>query len=124
MTTIQIGGSATSATNPSQGRRKLDDAIKLFMDTLTDPERKQLLATPPPDPNSVLSFISTINLVKGKSNTKKLGDRFLPFLQFVQQFSGVVDAITQAEPNQIAGLVWGGVKVVIQVDIILKSALV
>ena len=86
-----------------------------FLTLLTPEEKRELTSQHTPDANSVLKFTSEINSVKSKSGARKLGDRFLPLLQFVQQFSPVMDGYIQADPNQIAPLVWGSIKFVIQV---------
>ena len=75
-----------------------------FLTLLTPAEKRELTSQCAPDANSVLNFTSEINSVKSKSGARKLGDRFLPLLQFVQQFSPVMDGYIQANPNQIAPL--------------------
>ena len=86
-----------------------------FLTLLTPAEKRELTSQRAPEANSVLEFTSEINSMKSKSGARKVGERFLPLLQFVQQFSPVMDGYIQADPNQIAPLVWGSIKFVIQV---------
>ena len=77
-----------------------------FLTLLIPEEKQELTSQHTPDANSVLKFTSEINSVKSKSGARKLGERFLPLLQFVQQFSPIMDGYIQADPNLIAPLVW------------------
>jgi len=70
----------------------------------------------PPTPEDVVQF--TEQITKGNQNRKSniFAARVQGLLYSVQQYSSIIDICTG--PNQIAALVWGGVKLVILVGVL------
>src|SRR5579871_3801940 len=105
-------------SNPRlEGELRLAEELENFRQLLSPAERAGLTSVYP-DVTSVAALTRELNNIKSKK-VMKLGEKFRPFLQFVQEFSPVVEVYIQGDPNQIAPLVWGSVKFVIQVRIML-----
>ena len=66
-----------------------------------------------PTPNDVLLLTDEINRKDSSRKSRIFADRMRLFLNSVQQYSSALDTLAQG--NQIAVLVWGSVKLVVQV---------
>ncbi|EPS39679.1 hypothetical protein H072_6496, partial [Dactylellina haptotyla CBS 200.50] len=99
---------------PATGQQRLTQAIDEFRQQLTPADRTTLSQTLQPDVVAVTEFTSQFNK---NSNLKKkqLGDKLQPFLQFIQSLGDIVNIYIQTEPK-IAALVWGSVKLVVQIS--------
>lgn len=92
-------------------------ALSEFQDSLTPPQKAQLLALSThsaPDANAVLVFTAEVDRTSQRRKSRCVASRLQNTLQFIQQFSGVVDTFVSADPST-AALAWGGVKVTILV---------
>ena len=89
----------------SGGHAQLKDAVNNFLLLLKPIQLQDLTSAAVPDANGVLAFASEINSVKAKSGARRLGERFLPLLQLVHQFSSVVEVYIQGNPTSVAPLI-------------------
>ena len=84
---------------------------------LSTEQRTQLasFSSSPPTPEDVIQF--TEQITKGNQNRKSniCAARVQELLYSVQQYSSIIDICVG--PNQIASLIWGGVKLVILVSV-------
>lgn len=93
---------------------KLTEALDDYGKILSDEERKQFYAQGAPDATAAINLAT---LIDGECNRRRrqcMGPRLITFLESVQQFSGVVDTFVSSHPA-IAALVWGGVKIALQI---------
>lgn len=89
----------------------LQQAIEKFHRNLSPDEISKLSASPP-GPQSILNLMLEIDGKGKKRRLRRCASYFEPFLDSIQRYSQVVDSVVSSNP-QIAGLVWGSVKVVI-----------
>lgn len=94
----------------------LSDAIKSFQNSL-DPDQKARLEAikAVPDAHAVAQFTHQLDQENAKRKSRCVAARISPLLESVQQFSGIVETFVTSNP-QIAALVWGSVKLVLQVS--------
>lgn len=101
---------ATATTNT------LYDALKSFQNALDPDQRIKLEAIKTvPDAHAVAEFTYQLDQENAKRKSRCVAARISPFLDAIQQFSGVVETFVSSHP-QIAALVWGSVKLVLQVS--------
>lgn len=86
------------------GHDKLQEAIGEFKELLSAQERSELEQGEPP-----FNAIEITDALNRPKKTAKLVRRCGPFIQSVQQFSGVVDTMIQHDPV-VSSLVWGSIK--------------
>ncbi|KAH0168500.1 hypothetical protein KCU67_g3455, partial [Aureobasidium melanogenum] len=96
----------------------LSDAIKSFQNSL-DPDQKARLEAiqAVPDAHAVAEFTYQLDQENAKRKSRCVAARISPLLESVQQFSGIVETFVSSNAH-IAALVWGSVKLVLQ---LLKS---
>lgn len=94
----------------------LSDAIKSFQNSL-DPDQKARLEAiqAVPDAHAVAGFTYQLDQENAKRKSRCVAARISPLLESVQQFSGIVETFVSSNPH-IAALVWGSVKLVLQVS--------
>lgn len=92
----------------------LQVALQEFNSILTDEQRNELhRAGPVPDADSVLVFTAQLDDINRKG--RSVATRLHTVLLSVQSFCSVVDTFVSSHP-EIAALVWGSVKVTMQVS--------
>jgi len=103
----------TAATSTTTA---LDDALKSFQDCL-DPEQKAKLEAikAVPDAHAVAEFTHQLDHENAKRKSRCVAARISPLLESIQQFSGVVETFVSSHP-QVAALIWGSMKLVLQVS--------
>lgn len=93
---------------------KLDEAVWDFQKILTEEQLKTLKEIKSiPDADAVLVFTAQLD---GSQNRKgrSIATRLHPVLQSVRDFSAVIDTFVSSNPK-IAALIWGSIKLTIQV---------
>lgn len=94
----------------------LRDALKSFQDCLDPAQKAELEAIKAiPDAHAVAWFTHQLDQENAKRKSRCVAARISPLLESVQQFSGVVETFVSSHP-QVAALVWGSVKLVLQVN--------
>jgi len=95
----------------------LNDALKSFQSTL-DPEQKIKLEAikAVPDALTVAKLTHQLDEENSKRKSPCVAARVAQLLDAIQQFSGIVDTFVSSHP-QVAALVWGSVKLVLQVSV-------
>jgi len=95
--------------------RDLEAAVGEFRDILTDEQRTRLHeARAVPDAQDVLVFTAKLDSSSQRKKGRSIGSRMHSVLVCVREFSAVVDAFASSHP-EIAALVWGSVKLTVQV---------
>lgn len=93
----------------------LQVALQEFNSILTDEQRNELhRAGPVPDADSVLVFTAQLDDINRKG--RSVATRLHTVLLSVQNFCSVVDTFVSSHP-EIAALVWGSVKITMQVSL-------
>lgn len=87
------------------------------------PEERSQLSTTSIRAVDVTEILAEIDKRHSLRTSRKMGARFKPFLESVQQFSAIIDTFIQSDPTA-AALVWGGVKFVILLFILLSLAII
>lgn len=94
----------------------LSDAIKSFQDCLDSDQKARLEAIKAvPDAHAVAQFTHQLDQENAKRKSRCVAARISPLLESVQQFAGIVETFVSSNPH-IAALVWGSVKLVLQVS--------
>ncbi|KAG9854168.1 hypothetical protein KCU77_g6309, partial [Aureobasidium melanogenum] len=93
----------------------LSDAIKSFQNCLEPDQKARLEAIKAvPDAHAVAQFTYQLDQENAKRKSRCVAARISPLLDSVQQFSGIVETFVSSNPH-IAALVWGSVKLVLQI---------
>lgn len=94
----------------------LDVALKSFQNAL-EPEQKRTLEAIKaiPDAHAVTEFTYQLDQENAKRKSRCVAARISPVLEAIQQFSGIIETFVSSHP-QIAALVWGSIKLVLQVS--------
>lgn len=105
---------------PLKPEIKLAQALSEFEAVLPDDQKTKLRTyrgQSPPNPTDVMRFTAEIDRDAGRTRKSRqcVGPRLTNVLHAVQQFSSVVDLIVGSSQSQIAGAVWGAVKISLQV---------
>ena len=101
----------STRVRPANTTGTLREALSSFEEVLTDNEKHDLRAQGTPDVIDVIKF--TV-LIDGKSARSRCNaSRLVTFLESVQQFTAALspttDTLVSSHPD-VAGLVWGSVK--------------
>lgn len=109
---------------PLKPEIKLAQALSEFDAILSDDQKTRLRdyrGQSPPNPTDVIRFTAEIDRDNSRNRKSRqcVGTRLTNVLQGVQQFSSVVDSIVGSSQSQIAGAIWGTVKLSLQVIAIL-----
>ncbi|KAJ6256214.1 hypothetical protein Dda_9049 [Drechslerella dactyloides] len=100
------------AQQPS-GQQRLSIALDEFQKQLTPVEQTNLSRISQPDVTTVTTFSAQIN-ESSNLRRKRLGDKIQPFLLFMHSFGDVVGIYIQSDPR-VSALVWGSIKLVVQI---------
>ncbi|MCJ1377484.1 hypothetical protein MMC17_000579 [Xylographa soralifera] len=92
----------------------LSIALDDFRSILTEEQRTRFVTTPTPDANAAVRLATEIDRENVNRTGRCLGVRLLTFLESVNKFSNIVDTFVSTNP-QIAGLVWGSIKLTLLV---------
>ncbi|CAI0650533.1 unnamed protein product [Colletotrichum noveboracense] len=104
--------SATSHVTPTKG---LQDAVSEFRKTLNNDQRSDLDNLKGiPDADAALVFTTQLDWSTTQRNSPNKGTRLISVLQYVRDSSVIIDTFISSHP-EIAALVWGSVKLTMQV---------
>ncbi|KAF4832028.1 hypothetical protein CGCTS75_v004942 [Colletotrichum tropicale] len=104
--------SATSQVTPTKG---LQDAVSEFRKTLNDDQRSDLdKLKGVPDADAALVFTAQLDWSTTQRDSPSKGTRLISVLQYVRDSSVIIDTFVSSHP-EIAALVWGSVKLTMQV---------
>ncbi|KAF6807606.1 hypothetical protein CSOJ01_08047 [Colletotrichum sojae] len=112
MALIQSSRSAAPKTLPT---KELQNAVDDFRRILTDDQRAELRELRAvPDADAVLVLTAQLDMSSARSRGPSIASRLHPVLQFVRESSAIIDTFVPSHP-EIAALVWGSVKLTMQV---------
>lgn len=101
----------------SDEQRALEDAVKEFQTVLSPEEGRTFGALQAMQSSgSVLEFVADLDFKNKVRGGRGVAQRLHGVLESVQAFSGVVDTFVSSNP-EIAALVWGSVKMAMQVSL-------
>ncbi|KAF4810565.1 Ankyrin repeat and KH domain-containing protein 1 [Colletotrichum siamense] len=104
--------SATSQITPTKG---LQDAVSEFRKTLNEDQRLYLDKLKGiPDADAALVFTAQLDWSTTQRNSPSKGTRLISVLQYVRDSSVIIDTFVSSHP-EIAALVWGSVRLTMQV---------
>ena len=103
--------------NPQEPVSCLKKALNDYERILSPSERDQFLAQTKPDTTAAINLTTLIDKNSSSRHGQCMGTRLTTFLGSLQQFSATVDTFTSSHP-EVAGLVWGGVKLALLVLLI------
>ena len=111
---------ALAKAAPLKPQIKLAQALSEFEAVLTDDEKTKLRGyrrQPPPSSIDVLRFTAEIDrdASRNRKSRQCVGTRLTNVLHAVQQFTTLVDFIVGSSHSQIAGALWGTVRISLQV---------
>lgn len=105
--------SATSQVTPTKG---LQDAVSEFRKTLNDDQRSDLdKLKGVPDADAALVFTAQLDWSTTQRDSPSKGTQLISVLQYVRDSSVIIDTFVSSHP-EIAALVWGSVKLTMQVQ--------
>jgi hypothetical protein len=94
----------------------LHDALRSFQDCLNPEQKAKLQAIKAvPDAHAVAEFTHQLDQENARRKSRCVAARISLLLESIQQFSGVVETFVSSHP-QVAALIWGSVKLVLQVS--------
>lgn len=103
------------ATVPGKGDQILQNAIDSFRTVLTPEQLAEFNSIQSvPDTDAVLIFTAELDLRRRSQKGKSIASRLFPVLQAVHNFTAVIDTFISSNPT-IAALVWGSVKLTMQI---------
>lgn len=111
---------ALTLASPSSGvprspAKQLSEAVDDFQRILTEDQRTTLNKIKSiPDADAVLVFTAQLDSSQQHRRGRSIATRLHSVLQSVREFSAVIDTFVSSNP-QIAALIWGSVKLTIQV---------
>lgn len=105
---------------PLKPEIKLAQALSEFEAVLPDDQKikfRTYRGRSPPNPTDVMRFTAEIDrdASRNRKSRQCVGTRLTNVLHATQQFSTVVDLIIGNSQSQIAGAIWGTVKISLQV---------
>lgn len=100
---------------PLLPEKQLNEAVVDFQGALTEEQRSALRQIKDiPDADAVLVFTAQLDSNQRQRRGRSIGTRLHSVLQSVREFSAVIDTFVSSNP-EIAALIWGSVKLTIQV---------
>ncbi|CCF40179.1 hypothetical protein CH063_10812, partial [Colletotrichum higginsianum] len=112
---MEIASTSSSTKSRLPPAKRLQDAVNEFQKTLTDDQRSDLNKLKAiPDADAVLVFTAQLDSSTTQRKCPNKGTRLISVLQFVRESSVIIDTFVSSHP-EIAALVWGSVKLTIQV---------
>lgn len=108
------------STYTSRAHSGLSTALGAFQQILTADQAAQLrsFSSPAPTPDDVVRLTEQITEANASRKSRLFAKRLQGLLSSIQQYSNIID--TCVGPNQIAALVWGGIKLVLLVCVPLQ----
>lgn len=98
-------------SSPSQHR--LEQALQKFHQIITPDEFLGLsTGNTPLNAQSILDLTSEVNGKGKKRKLRRWASRLVPFVESIQRYSAAIETGVSSNP-QIAGLVWGSIKIVL-----------
>jgi hypothetical protein len=99
---------------PLSPAKQLNEAVDDFQRILTEDQRTALKNIKSiPDVDAVFVFTAQLDWSQDRRG-RSIGTRLHSVLQCVREFSAIIDTFVSSNPN-IAALIWGSVKLTIQV---------
>lgn len=99
------------------GKQALGRAIYEFRSFLTDEQRYKLDGiNAVPDADTILVFTAELDAANRQRRGPSVATRLHPLLASVRDFSSVIDTFVSSNPS-IAALIWGSVKLTMDVSI-------
>ncbi|KAK2034715.1 hypothetical protein LX32DRAFT_375278 [Colletotrichum zoysiae] len=112
MALVPTSSSANTSTLLS---KQLEDAVNSFQGILSNDQRAKLQKLKAvPDADAALMFIAQLDRSSASRKCPNNGTRLIKVLQFVRESTAVIDTFVSSHP-EIAALVWGSVKLTMQV---------
>jgi hypothetical protein len=112
----------SSTRVPPGPEQTLKDAIQDFQSILSNEQRAKLQQIKTiPDPDAVLTFTAQLDYSNRSRKGRSIASRLHSVLQSVREFSAIVDTFVSSHP-EIAGLVWGSIKLTMLVSLWLVRA--
>ena len=109
-----------SSAVPLSPAKQLNEAVDDFQRILTDDQRTALKNIKSvPDADAVLVFTAQLDSSQDRRG-RSIATRLHSVLQSVREFSAVIDTFVSSNP-EIAALIWGSVKLTIQIALNLAS---
>ncbi|KAK1750001.1 ankyrin repeat-containing domain protein, partial [Echria macrotheca] len=103
-----------SSATPVSPERQLNQAVDEFQSILTENQRTALKKIKSvPDADAVLVFTAELDYSSRPRKGRSIATRLHSVLQSVREFSAVIDTFVSSNP-EIAALIWGSVKLTIQ----------
>ncbi|CDM32148.1 hypothetical protein DTO013E5_3635 [Penicillium roqueforti] len=91
----------------------LTQALEAFESVLTKEQKQEFhMSNQSPDISSVVTFVAEIDANNSTKTKRSVAVKLYNFLESTQKFTTIVDTFVSSNP-QIAGLIWGGLKVAI-----------
>lgn len=112
---------ALVVANPALSKPEVSlvQALNDYETILSDEDKIRLHSQGVPDVMAALNLATTIDSKNTSYRQQCMGQRLITFLEFVQQFSSMVDTFVSSHP-EIAALVWGGLKLTLLVLILIS----
>jgi ATP phosphoribosyltransferase len=115
--------SSPSAAVPTTPAKYLEDAVADFQSILTTDQRTRLREIKiVPDADAVLMFTAQLDYSSRSRKGRSIASRLHSVLQSVREFSAIVDTFVSSHP-EIAALVWGSVKLTMEVNMRVMSGM-
>ncbi|RYP31383.1 hypothetical protein DL768_011176 [Monosporascus sp. mg162] len=112
--TLSSASSSSASAQPTIDK-SLQNAIREFQNILTDEQRRQLDETGPvPEADSILRFTAELDSRDKDRRGPSIASRLYRVLLSVRDFCSIIDTFVSSHP-EIAALVWGSVKLSMQV---------
>lgn len=113
---MEIASKSSSAKSQVIPAKGLQDAVSEFRKTLNDDQRSNLDKLKGiPDADAALVFTAQLDWSTIQRNSPSKGTRLISVLQYVRDSSVIIDTFVSSHPK-IAALVWGSVKLTMQVQ--------
>ncbi|KAI8299465.1 Ankyrin repeat domain-containing protein 17 [Colletotrichum sp. SAR11_240] len=112
---MEIAPKFSSATAQVTPTKSLQDAVSEFRKTLNNDQRSDLDNLKGiPDADAALVFTAQLDWSTTQRNSPSKGTRLISVLQYVRDSSVIIDTFVSSHP-EIAALVWGSIKLTMQV---------
>ena len=112
---LSLFRSRPTASPTSVATDSLNEALQSFQETLDPEQRAKLQAIKAvPDAHAVAELTHQLDQENARRKSRCVAARISPLLESLQQFSGIVEKFVPSNP-QIAALIWGSIKLVLQV---------
>ncbi|KAI3326133.1 ankyrin repeat-containing domain protein [Xylariaceae sp. AK1471] len=105
------------AISPARPVEELQLALSNFCAILTDEQRRDLSEIRTvPDADSILVFTAQLDFANRSRRGRSVGSRVIKLLHSTRDFCGVIDTFVSSNPG-VAALVWGSVKLTMQITV-------